>query len=631
MWHVSGRMEEPLRRLLLVALVVVVLGGLPACTSDGDAKTAAAEATAANLAQALTARRLADVPVEGGGQRQLDAIVAGIADIPATVTVDRVAVQGDTANATLAWQWETRGTPWRYQTTADLSWSTDHWTLQWAPGVVEPSLTEGESLEQTTEPAQRGDILGARDVPLVTHRTVQRFGIDKAKISATSAPESARRLARLLGIASSAYARRVDKAGPKAFVEALVLRDADATRIRPSALAAIPGAMSVSDQMPLAPTADFAAAILGRVGPATAEIIAKSHGAVRDEAGLSGLQERYDSGLAGTPGVVVAATGAHTERTLFTTDAVDGHPLRTTLDPRLQSVAESQLDGVGPASALVAIRPSTGDILVAASGPGSNGYNTATTGRYPPGSTMKVVTALALMRAGVQLTDPVPCTAAVVVNGRSFTNYSGYPPAAMGSITLKSAVANSCNTAIISQAGNLTGDDLTQAAAALGLGVDHDLGFPAYFGQVPAPTSETAQAESLIGQGKVLASPMAMAAVAASVVEGRAVVPRLLPDHQPGPQEQPARPLSQAEAGDLRDVMRAVVTEGTATFLRDDAGPPIGAKTGTAEFGTHAPLRTHAWMIAYQGDLAVAVFVEVGQSGSHTAGPILEQFLHAAR
>jgi hypothetical protein len=55
------------------------------------------------------------------------------------------------------------------------------------------------------------------------------------------------------------------------------------------------------------------------------------------------------------------------------------------------------------------------------------------------------------------------------------------------------------------------------------------------------------------------------------------------------------------------------------------------AKTGTAEFGTGEDLQTHAWMIAAQGDLAVAVFVEVGSSGSGTAGPILEGILRAAR
>ena len=55
------------------------------------------------------------------------------------------------------------------------------------------------------------------------------------------------------------------------------------------------------------------------------------------------------------------------------------------------------------------------------------------------------------------------------------------------------------------------------------------------------------------------------------------------------------------------------------------------AKTGTAEFEASGKVLTHAWMIAAQGDLAVAVFVDIGESGSGTAGPILEAFLRAAR
>ena len=71
--------------------------------------------------------------------------------------------------------------------------------------------------------------------------------------------------------------------------------------------------------------------------------------------------------------------------------------------------------------------------------------------------------------------------------------------------------------------------------------MDHDLGFPAYFGSVPTPASETEKAASLIGQGKVLASPMAMAAVAASVAQGATVVPRLLPDADPAEASPEAR------------------------------------------------------------------------------------------
>ena len=261
--------------------------------------------------------------------------------------------------------------------------------------------------------------------------------------------------------------------------------------------------------MPLAPTREFAAAILGRVGPATAEIVKKSEGAVQpgDEVGLSGLQSRYDEQLAGTPGIVVSAVGGEQDRELFGTDEANGEPLRTTLDPRLQIRAEETLAGIGPASAVVALRPSTGDLLAAASGEGSDGYNTATFAQYAPGSTMKVVTALALMRAGVRPSDPVPCTPTLTVDGKGFKNYDDYPPSGLGDIPLRTAVANSCNTALISQHERLAAGDLTEAAEALGLGVDHDLGFPAYFGSVPKPASETEKAACTHrpGQGARLA------------------------------------------------------------------------------------------------------------------------------
>jgi cell division protein FtsI/penicillin-binding protein 2 len=75
--------------------------------------------------------------------------------------------------------------------------------------------------------------------------------------------------------------------------------------------------------------------------------------------------------------------------------------------------------------------------------------------------------------------------------------------------------------------------------------------------------------------------------------------------------------------------MRGVVDSGSGRFLLDVPGV-TGAKTGTAEYGepdASGSLPTHAWMIAVRGDLAVAVFVETGVSGSQTAGPVLEAFL----
>ena len=90
--------------------------------------------------------------------------------------------------------------------------------------------------------------------------------------------------------------------------------------------------------------------------------------------------------------------------------------------------------------------------------------------------------------------------------------------------------------------------------------------------------------------------------------------------------------LAGAEAGQLRTMLRGVVTSGSGSLLADVPGPPVIAKTGTAEYVPEGGgLRTHAWMIAAQGDLAVAVFVRDGVSGSQTAGPILESFLRQAR
>jgi cell division protein FtsI/penicillin-binding protein 2 len=118
-----------------------------------------------------------------------------------------------------------------------------------------------------------------------------------------------------------------------------------------------------------------------------------------------------------------------------------------------------------------------------------------------------------------------------------------------------------------------------------------------------------------------------MASVAASVRAGRTVVPHLLDEH--APTAHPAQPLTRQEASALRSLMRAVVTEGSASFLADLPGE-VGAKTGTAEYGEAGPdgsLETHGWMVATRDDLAVSVFVETAASGSRTAGPLLEAFL----
>lgn len=624
-----------LRRLAPAVVCSLALAG---CSLLGGDEPAGPGAAADRLAAALEERTLEGVGVtDPGAEAALAELAAPLAEVPARVEVLDVQEDeaGDRATVSLGWSWELAGDLWDHRSAATLvrdSEDPDEWLLEWDPRVLHPELGEGDELGVTTLAAPRGRVLGAGGAPIVVERAVRRYGIDKSRVTPRQALAGARRVADLLGVERKPYVEKVRAHGPEAFVEAIVLRADEGDQV-PAAFADVPGALALSDDMALAPTRDFAAELLGRVGPATAEIVEESDGAVQpgDVVGLSGLQARYDEQLTGVPGVEVVARDADGEEVeLHRREARPGADLVTTLDVDLQQRAEAVLDRVrGSTAALVAVQPSTGHLLAAANGPGSD-LNAATFGQYAPGSTFKVATALALLRAGKRPDDPLPCPATTTVDGRTFENYDDYPPGHLGPISLRTAFAHSCNTAMIDARGALSDGALAEAAAALGLGVDHDLGFPAWFGQVPEPEGETERAAAMIGQGRVLAGPMVMATVAASVAAGRTVVPVLLPEVAPAADvAAPAKPLTPDEADQLRGLMRAVVAEGSGRLLADLPGD-VGAKTGTAEFGepgADGSPPTHAWMIAFRDDLAVAVLVQRGSSGSGTAGPLLEAFL----
>ena len=627
---------------LAAAAILLASGTLAACTSDdGPPPEDAAEA----LATQLTAGKLDPTLFAGQPskkpQRAWTRTTEGLRGATAKVTAGEVqeAEDGESATVPLTYAWDLPLTDetWTSEGSARLvrvepeGEGEPSWKVRLAPALF--GVKQGETLDLTVDLPERAPILAAGGEAIVKDRPVVRFGVDKAQVDESGWADAARTLARIVDVDGESLVKRVEDAAEKAFVEAIVLREEEAGRALRQ-VSGIDGVGAVRDAMPLAPTREFARPILGTVGPVTAEIVEKSEGAYRagDVAGLTGLQARYDEQLRGTAGVSVAAVSGEKRRSLFSTEATPGDPLATTLVPRLQQAAERILAPVGPPSALVAIRPSTGEILAAASGPGSAGYSTATVGQYAPGSTFKAVSSLALLRSGLTPDATVNCPRSTVVDGKTFENYDDYPSGANGRITFAQAVANSCNTALIDLRDKA--DDLAGAAASLGLGVDHDLGFPAYFGQVPEPESETSRAASMIGQGQVLASPMAVAAVAASVQEGRTVVPYLLSEQTPDEAVGPGEELGEAESIALHNLLRGVVTTGSGRGLADVPGPPVIAKTGTAEYGEpkrDGSLPTHAWMIAAQGDLAVAAFVEDGESGSGAAGPLVEQMLRTAR
>ena len=641
--------RRPLAALVPLALTAAL--GLVACSDAEPEPGPVAQAFAADL----TDGTFDGAPIDGdpdAAAEDLTAILGDLAELPheavAADPVEVVDAEGDTdwlRDVPLTWTFDMGegAEPLVISSTARLELQEttdgDEWRAVWSPTVVHPDATETSTMTLDRTAAARGEVTGYDGQVLVEERPVMRIGIDKQNLEPADYESAAEALGEALALNDvQAYVDRVVAAGEKAFVVAITIRASEQNTYGVDDLRTMPGVLVVDDTMMLPPTPTFARPIIGTVGEATAEIIESSDGQVEqsDLVGLSGLQRLYDAQLRGTPGLTVTLTEtADGEEEVYDTDPVDGADLQTTLDTDLQVYAEDRLADEASPSAVVVMKPSTGEVLAAAAGPGGAGFSTATLSQYPAGSTFKIVTALALLRSGMSPDTEVECTPTITVDGYEFENYPGYPASSLGTIPLSEAIAQSCNTALIAQQGEISSADVAEAAASLGVGAsmaqDEAWPFPYFSGTVGADDTGTMHAADLIGQGSVLVSPMAMAGVAASVAAGETVTPTLVVTEDPAQPEPPAQPLTSAEASQLQQLMYGVVTDGSSTFLQDVPGEPVGAKSGTAQFGEQDPPQTHAWMIAFAGDLAVATFVEVGDYGTETAGPIIEDVLRVAQ
>jgi len=304
--------------------------------------------------------------------------------------------------------------------------------------------------------------------------------------------------------------------------------------------------------------------------------------------------------------------------TLFGNPDGDQKPAATGLSLATQTAAQAAVDGYQGKAVIVAIQPSTGDLLAVAQNASETNAKAAFSGQYAPGSTFKIVTATAALEAGLVTPDStVPCPLTDRIGTRTLSN-EGFD---LGTTTVHTAFAKSCNTTFGRLASQLPADGLGKAATQFGINADFEIdGLPTELGRVDPAASPDEQVEDGIGQGKVQVSPMGAAVMAATAASGRAVVPRLWPDGTKvgtGYRPPPAEALSA-----LRGMMREVVTGGTATGLAK-SGPVFG-KTGTAQFGDGA--EAHGWFVGYRGDLAFVVFLE-GANDSKPAVRLGAQFL----
>jgi cell division protein FtsI/penicillin-binding protein 2 len=586
--------------------------------AEGDLAAAAAATTDPAATTALLEQTATDLPEAG-----LDAELAA------------VTVEADAATASWTATWDLAAAPeWTYDARLQLrQGADDEWQVVAQPTVVHPDLGEGQRLVVERTLPERAPITGADGEPLFTETEVVDVGIDPAQV--TDLPTLAAALSDATDVAADEITAAVEAAPEGQFVPVITLRRPDFEVIRAEVFD-LPGAVFPTRTTLLAPSARWAVALLGRVGPATAEILEETavdgvpRYAAGDLLGLSGLQRAYQEQLTGTAGFTVSIASADEAVddegvAVDSVEPVPGEPVQTPLVRAVQDAAEQAVATRPEPTHLVAVRPGTGEILAVSSNEAANPVD-ALAGRFPPGSSFKTVTATALLGTGaLEPTTAVPCPGTTTVDGREFENEDQFD---LGTVSFTEAFAASCNTTFIQQGLELPDDALAQAAARYGIGAEWELPVGIASGSVPADSTGTTKAANAIGQGEVLVSPAQMALVAASIADVPVAPVEVVGADPAGSAPEGPDP---AVVESLRAMMREVVTSGTATELADRG--EVRGKTGTAEYGDATPPDAHGWFVGYrtggpQGDVAFAVLVEGGQSSS-AAVAVTDAFLGA--
>jgi peptidoglycan glycosyltransferase len=369
--------------------------------------------------------------------------------------------------------------------------------------------------------------------------------------------------------------------------------------------------------------------------------------------GRAGLERFYDDDLSGRSGEL----GSLLDRLSGTEQTGDN--LVTTLDPAAQRVALQQLGG--RKGAVVALDPRTGAIRVMASVPGYDPntvkdqqqfsalnrdkdaplLNRNTQAGYPPGSTFKVVTAIAAIDSGRYTPDSR-------ISGRNGKRISGVPlnndqGESFGDITLTEALTKSVNT-VFGEIGEKLGKaTMKKYMDRLGFGRPVEVDLPrderAASGErkagriIPATNGAVDVGRMAIGQDKLTVTPLQMAMVASAVANGGKLMKPHIADRVV---DRDGRTVRHIEPGEMSQVMSAdtaskvgammdqVVKEGTGTAAALE-GIDVAGKTGTAEVGHGCP--NQLWFIAFapaqDPRVAIAVTVECGTGfGGTVAAPI---------
>lgn len=596
------------RSLLSAAVTVVLLLATSGCGlfgSDPPEDTAQQFLDAFARGDTRQAARVTDAPKSA--QAELDQARSGLRAKTISAELGEVVEANESSSAKvsyqLTWQLEHNRT-WRYPAEMELDRVDDRWVVRWSPSVLHPELAAQHTLALREEAPDLAPVLDRDSRKLLAPGNVVSILLYPAEIKTDVAMDGvAATLSRSLIRYDDSITKRsildgVGKVKGKGSYLVAALREPQYLRVKPE-IYDLPGVRFTKVERLLAPTRDFGAQVLP---------------------GIRALVEKEVSGRAGWRVVAVDSSGAESAE-LHAVEAQPSEAVGTVLSYTAQESAERSLEDVPEPAAIVAMQASTGDILAVAQNASANEQGAiALTGRFPPGSTFKIATALSALSTGkVKPGSTVDCPGTTVIEGRLVPNDDRFE---LGKVPLSTAFARSCNTTFARLAADLPPDALTRAARDLGIGADFEIpGITTITGSAPPAENVVQQAENGFGQGKILASPFGMALAASTVAAGRTPTPSLL-RNRPSHAADMGDPLPQAQVRALRSMMRKVVTEGTARTLA--SLPDVYGKTGTAQFGDGK--NSHGWFVGYQGDLAFAVLL-VGAGSSKPAVEAARQFL----
>lgn len=393
-----------------------------------------------------------------------------------------------------------------------------------------------------------------------------------------------------------------------------------------------------------------------------------------DTVGKQGVERAFDADLRGAPGGRTIRVNPAGMRVGNVGDRPSerGNRLVLTIDARVQRIVETALDrtllpaGKELRGCAVALDPRTGEILAMAClpnfdpnasvatalrAPGSPLLNRAIGASYAPGSTFKPVTLLAGLEAGtIRTGDSFDCTGGLQVGNRRFGcwNKRGH-----GRVEAFTAMLQSCDVWFY-QEGLRTGvDTIARMAAQFGLGRPTGIDYASdKTGLLPTPDWKRTHrnerwwdgdtAQLAIGQSFLLATPLQMANVAATLGNGglrfRPYIAKRIesPEGQVLQQTQPlvlnridAKPTNIETV--RQSMLQAVESSSGTGHHADVTGLSIAGKTGTAEFDTPHGRINRAWFIGFapyqDPSIALSILIEDGSSGGHTAAPVAGEIL----